>query len=137
MTGRFSGGCLCGAVRFIVEEEPLYACHCHCHSCQKAAGAPLVTWATFRDCKLSMSGDSIAEYHSSPGVTRSFCARCGASLTYSHVDRPGEVDIAVACLAEPGRIRPLSHIWLEDKAPWLVIGDDLPQFRRKATSSPP
>jgi hypothetical protein len=40
----------------------------------------------------------------------------------------------VASLDEPGRISPLAHIWLEDKAPWLVIGDELPQFLRKATS---
>jgi hypothetical protein len=134
MKAGYWGGCLCGAVRLALETEPMYACHCHCHSCQKAAGAPFVTWATFSDRGLSVATGRIAEYRSSPGVTRGFCAACGTALTYARVDRPGEIDITVASLDEPGRISPLSHIWLEDKAPWLVIGDELPQFRQKATS---
>lgn len=134
MNNEFSGGCLCGAVRFTLAAKPLYACHCHCRSCQKAAGAPFVTWATFSDRGLVVTAGSIAEHRSSPGVTRGFCALCGTSLCYSHVDRPGEIDIAVACLDETGRITPLSHIWLEDKAPWLVIGDELPQFLQKVRS---
>ncbi len=134
MSAGFEGGCLCGAVRFTLDSEPRYACHCHCRSCQKAAGAPLVSWATFRDRDLSIIAGVIAEYRSSPGVSRGFCAHCGTSLTYSHTDRPGEIDIAVASLTEPEHITPQSHIWLEDKAPWLAIGDDLPQFAQKATS---
>jgi hypothetical protein len=130
----YRGGCLCGAVRFALETEPMYACHCHCHSCQKAAGAPFVTWATFSDRGLSLAAGPIAEYRSSPGVTRGFCAECGTTLSYAHVDRPGEIDITLASLDEPGRISPLSHIWLEDKAPWLAIGDELPQFAQKVAS---
>jgi hypothetical protein len=134
MNGGYGGGCLCGAIRFALEAEPMYACHCHCQSCQKAAGAPFVTWATFSNRGLACTAGAIAKYRSSPGVTRGFCAGCGTSLTYSHADRPGEIDVTVASLDEPGRISPLAHIWLEDKAPWLVIGDELPQFLRKATS---
>ncbi len=38
MTGQFSGGCQCGAVRFRVEGEPGRASVCHCRMCQKAFG---------------------------------------------------------------------------------------------------
>jgi hypothetical protein len=67
-------------------------------------------------------------------VTRGFCARCGTTLTYAHTGRPGEIDVTVASLAEPARVTPRSHIWVEDKAPWLVLDDDLPQFRQKVTA---
>jgi hypothetical protein len=51
-----------------------------------------------------------------------------------HVDRTGEIDVTVASLADPARITPQSHIWMEDKAPWLVVDDDdLPQFAQKVT----
>lgn len=128
------GTCFCGYVRYAIDAEPIYACHCHCHSCQQASGAPFVTWATFPLAEFDVQDGVIAEYRSSPGVTRGFCAQCGTSLTYGHTDRPGELDVTVASLAEPERITPRSHIWVEDKAPWLVINDDLPQFPRKVTS---
>jgi hypothetical protein len=129
----YYGSCFCAYVTYAIDVEPLYACHCHCHSCQQAAGAPFVTWATFPAAAFRIAEGVIAEYRSSPGVTRGFCAQCGTSLTYTNEDRPGEIDITVASLAEPQRIVPRSHIWVENKAPWLVIDDGLPQYQRKAT----
>lgn len=37
-----TGGCLCGAVRYQVEGEPLYAGFCYCVDCRKASGAGVV-----------------------------------------------------------------------------------------------
>ena len=33
-----SGGCLCGAVRYENDGDPIFAGHCHCTDCQKATG---------------------------------------------------------------------------------------------------
>jgi hypothetical protein len=131
MASSYRGGCFCGAVRYAIGREPLYACHCHCRSCQRASGAPLVTWATFPADGFVLEAGDISLHRSSPGVTRGFCSHCGTTLSYAHSERPGEIDITVTSLDEPGRITPRSHIWLEDRAPWQVIADDLPQFPRK------
>ncbi len=54
-----TGGCFCGAVRFEVAGPEKYACYCHCRSCQHAAGAPVVAWATYaRDTFLLTAGDA-------------------------------------------------------------------------------
>ena len=42
------GGCLCGAIRYEGIGEPYNVTHCHCEDCRKSAGAPFVTWASFR-----------------------------------------------------------------------------------------
>ena len=42
-----TGGCFCGQVRIEVQGPEKYACFCHCESCQRAAGAPVVAWATY------------------------------------------------------------------------------------------
>lgn len=38
------GGCACGAIRYRVEGRPLVSSVCHCRTCRKTAGAPLVPW---------------------------------------------------------------------------------------------
>ncbi len=41
---KMTGGCLCGAVRYEVTAPLQGAQYCHCRMCQKANGAPVVTW---------------------------------------------------------------------------------------------
>jgi hypothetical protein len=38
------GGCLCGAVRYRVNESPRSQGTCYCENCRRAAGAPSVAW---------------------------------------------------------------------------------------------
>ena len=35
----YIGGCLCGALRYEAEGEPLYEGHCYCADCRKASAA--------------------------------------------------------------------------------------------------
>ena len=72
-------------------------------------------------------------YHaSSPGVTRGLCSQCGTAISYENEKRPGEIDLTLNSLDEPGGPVLRAHIWTEDRQPWLVIGDDLPAFEKQA-----
>ena len=124
----YSGGCLCGAVRYEVSGSPRNLCFCHCESCRRAAGAPAVPWGTFPRGGFRLTRGELTEYRSSAAVTRSFCARCGSSLTYRHDARPGETDVTLATLDEPARLAPQMHVWVGDKLPWESISDGLPQL---------
>ena len=128
MTEKMTGGCFCGAVRFEVEGPEKFACFCHCHSCQHAAGAPVVAWATYARETFHVTSGELHTYSSSPGVTRGICAACGTLISYEHADRPGEIDLTLNSLDNPAAPVLKAHIWTEDKAPWLAIGDDLPVY---------
>ena len=76
-----SGSCLCGAVKYATDAPIESASHCHCSQCRKAHGAAFgsygnVPWSSFR---WVAGEESVARYHSSPGVTRTFCRQCGAT----------------------------------------------------------
>ena len=130
MTDKLTGGCFCGAVRFEVDGPEKFACYCYCRSCQRAAGAPVVMWATYdRDTFRIIAGE-MCWRTSSPGITRGHCAQCGSALTYEHEKRGGDIDVAANCLDEPAAVRPRAHIWTEDKPPWFDIGGDLPVYKQ-------
>jgi hypothetical protein len=124
------GGCLCGAVRFTVSAEPLHSDICHCQSCRKAAGSPSVAWVTVRrnDCQF-IKGAPRA-FHSSAGVTRTFCALCGTPLTYENQTTPDTIDFTTLSLDEPARFPPNREVWLEDKVSWEALDDRLEHHPR-------
>jgi hypothetical protein len=128
---RYTGGCMCGAVRYQLTGEGTNLCYCHCASCRRAAGAPAVPWGTFARDAFSVTRGHLAEYRSAPPVLRGFCAQCGTSLTYCHQRRAAEIDVTLASLDDPGALAPTMHVWVSDKLPWVSISDGLPQFERE------
>lgn len=125
-----TGRCFCGRISFVVRGPEKFACFCHCESCQRAAGAPLVAWATYERDTFSVTQGEVHYHRSSPGVTRGLCSNCGSSITYENEKRPGEIDITLNTFNEPGVPAPRAHIWTEDKQPWLHIADELPVYEK-------
>lgn len=132
---RYSGGCLCGAVRYEIEGAVSMPCFCHCASCRRATGAPTVPWGTFARDALRVTRGRLTEYRSSPQVWRGFCARCGTSLTYRHEARAAEIDVTLATLDDPTLIAPQMHVWVKDQLPWASIGDSLPRHEAGASGT--
>jgi hypothetical protein len=124
------GGCLCGAVRYRASGEASHPTLCHCNSCRRAAGAPLVAWVTFPQAEFAITKGPPTRYRSSPPVVRTFCGACGTSLTYQHTSFPDEVDVTVASLDDPASFAPADHTWTSEKIPWLALGDALPRYPR-------
>lgn len=123
------GGCLCGDVRFEIDGPLTSASHCHCSMCRKAHGAAFGTYGLVKagDFRIVSGADRITRYRSSPGVVRTFCARCGSTLQWLRDSKPDIVDIALGVIdGDPG-VRPSSHIFVASKAPWYDITDNLPQ----------
>ena len=123
----YAGGCLCGAVRYEITGPVSNPCFCHCASCRRATGAPMVPWGTFARHALRVTRGCLSEYASSAQVWRGFCARCGTSLTYRHEARAAEIDVTLATLDDPMRPVPVMHVWVKDRLPWVEIGDSLPR----------
>lgn len=124
-----AGGCLCGAVRYAVKDEFVYALNCHCSNCRRSTGSAFKPFAGIERGKLRITQgeDSVlifGDEHASHDVR---CKMCG-SLMFSVV-RGGEyVHVTLGTLADTPTIRPSAHIFVRSKAPWYSITDQLPQY---------
>ena len=79
---------MCGAVRYEAAGEPDVApdvAHCHCESCRRHTGAPMVTLVSFERDKVRYTKGAPKIHNSSPGVGRAFCGDCGTPLTWEGV----------------------------------------------------
>jgi hypothetical protein len=125
------GGCLCGAVRFTTEGEPINVRICHCRRCQKAMGSPFYARALFEPKTVTISGDA-ASYPSSEALDRVFCPTCGTRL-FSRRTNGTAIGIAVATFDDRNAFAPTEHIWVSEKIAWVEIKDGLPQHQRGPT----
>ncbi len=134
-TGKPRGSCLCGGVTFAVEGEPLRAYNCHCARCRKARGAAFASnlFTTADGVRLVAGEDLLASYKVPEAryFTTVFCRRCGSKMP--RVDRErGIAVVPMGALDDDPGIRPQRHIFVDSKAPWYDIADDLPQHAAAA-----
>ena len=125
-----TGTCRCGDIRFEVSAAPVLIEYCHCRSCRHSAGAPLMAWAGFRRGDFSFTRGAPTTHESSPGVGRTFCGRCGSSLTLTDERFPAEVYVALAAFDDAQAPSPEIHIWRSQRLPWLETTDALPRYLR-------
>jgi len=138
-TTKMTGGCMCGAVRYEVSGEPLAVSHCHCLSCRKHNGGPVVTLAGFLAPQVSFSGDQRGVYESSQGVGRAFCGKCGTPLTWEGDagEELGQIlEIHLSTFDDPEALVPTGHAFYPERISWFDIADDLPRFEGFAEESP-
>jgi hypothetical protein len=122
-----SGGCLCGAVRFELDERPTDAGYCHCTRCQRRTGAAASPQArvdgnTFH---LIAGEDSLGVWrHSDGGFEKCFCRNCGAHLFSRNPDDQSQMSIRMGAFDEDPGVRPRWRSFVAYAAPWEPIPDD-------------
>jgi hypothetical protein len=124
------GGCLCAQIRYRVSGDPINSMVCHCRTCRRVAGSPVVAWVTFPKAQFHLARGNPSEFRSTPPVRRMFCGACGTPLTYEHQDSAESIDIATCSLDEPNAFPPTHHSWLSHDLDWVRFGDGLPAFQQ-------
>jgi hypothetical protein len=124
----FTGGCLCGTVRYRITGAPVEALYCHCRMCQRAHGAPVIAWLTAPLAAFAVTAGSPLAYRSSAKAVRHFCGSCGTPLTWRAADNPRLVDVSIASLDDPEAVEPSLHLWTDSQITWFEIADHLPRY---------
>ncbi len=132
------GACLCGGVRFEIERTVGPFELCHCNRCRKASGSAFVAAVGVRtaDFRLLQGLELIRTYDAPilehpPAYRTAFCTRCGSPTP---APDPGAdwFEIPAGLLENDPGLRPDKHIFVELKAPWFEIADDLPQLDKRS-----
>jgi hypothetical protein len=132
------GSCLCGGVRFEIDEAVGPFELCHCRRCRKASGSAFSAAIGVRssDFRFLQGEDLIVTYEAPilrapPPYSSHFCRRCGSPVPKPP---PGAdwFEIAAGTLDDDPGLEPDKHIFVELKAPWFEIADTLPQLDLKA-----
>jgi len=132
----WTGGCLCGAVRYRATVDPIRAVSCHCGMCRKHSGAAFLTHVHFPVAAFTWTKGEPTIYRSSADAGRGFCARCGSTLLMHEDVLEDRVQVTLGSLDRPQDVRPDDHVWTQDQLPWLVIEDDLPRFAQASAAVP-
>lgn len=107
---RFTGGCLCGAVRIVAIGRPYRVGLCHCLDCRKHHGAPFTALAMFPQDAVKIEGET-QQYKG-----RNFCPRCGSSVFARSGD---EIEVSLGALDAPNQLVPTYELWTVRRESWL------------------
>lgn len=130
------GGCLCGAIRYRIDGPPTESGYCHCRTCQRQSGAPVVAFFAVAPEHFSYMTGAPARYRASDHAAREFCPNCGTYLVFREDDPLATVSINTASLDEPARMPPEFHIWRASHISWFDTNDELPRHERGRPSPP-
>lgn len=128
MTGSLThheGGCLCGAVRYRIEEPLAQVTACHCSQCRRSSGHFAAATSALRE-QVTIEGE-VRWFESTPGqVRRGFCARCGSNLFWDLM-AGDTISIWAGTLDSPTGLTLAEHIFVADKGDYYGIEDGLPR----------
>ena len=128
---RTTGRCLCGEVRYEINQPVSGTGYCHCRICQRFASQPVNAWASFPAEAIRFTKNDPKYYKSSLIAQRGFCVNCGTSLTYQVMTpKPSDqIVIHTMTLDNPEDYAPTWHGGIESQMPWHDIDDDLPRTK--------
>lgn len=138
MAGPYHGSCLCGVVRFEVDEFTPQVAHCHCSMCRKFHGAAYATIASVSRSRFRwIEGENALKgFTAENGTTRTFCSHCGSSLMFSSPGAPEEtVEIALGAVDGNVPVEPNAHIFVASGTNWTTLSDGLPQYEEGRDSA--
>ena len=118
------GGCLCGAVRYEAEGEPLSAGYCYCADCRKASGSGFIPFMLFPSSAVRLSGavrQTTSRAANGGDAVRSFCASCGGLVFGGTVGKDDAHTIYAGSLDDPSTFRPKVAIFARDRPAWAAI----------------
>jgi len=119
----FSGGCLCGHIRFEATSPAAKPHNCSCKMCQRHSGSLTLAWVEFPSTAVAWvgPGGAPATYRSSDYSSRAFCNKCGSTL--GAIDDKPVIALTLGAFDKPGaaELKPKGHSFRGGAPKWWHV----------------
>jgi len=117
-----SGKCLCGAVQVEAKTLDTSVGACHCSSCRRWGGGPLMTASA--GTEVTFKGEENVEtFSSSDWAERGFCRKCGTHLFY-HLKNGGEYIMAAGLFGDVEGYVFDHQVFIDERPPYYRFAND-------------
>jgi hypothetical protein len=132
----YTGGCLCGAVRYSINAEPVAGMQllCNCFDCQKHTGTAFLSGMAFPADAVAITGAmstfTMPGGQSGQPLHRRFCTKCGSPILIEK-DGTGRRLIMAGTLDDKSHFKPVVSLFCEQAPDWVVMPkdtDNLPRY---------
>lgn len=127
-----TGGCQCGAARYVITGEPLALYVCHCLECRKQSASAFGLSLILRREQLRLTSGTTWSWSRPADSGRTvrciFCPLCGSRLWHDSPEDEEEISLKAGSLDQPVDLGRAIHIWTLRKLPGVVIPDGATQF---------
>ena len=127
------GGCVCGAVRYRLLEDPLELHVCHCPNCQTVSGSAFVMCMPVhtRSLELLQGEPKLFSFTSPDGLAKRNrqCPDCGSCIWGEITDKI--VALQAGTLDDTSWLKPIAHIFTSRAQPWVTIPTDVLLYERQ------
>jgi hypothetical protein len=132
--GKLDGRCLCGAVEYSSDAEPVFQAVCHCRDCQRQTGSAFSVIVGVPADQFELKGElatavTIGEDHGRE-ARRRFCPRCGSPVITESDGYPGVVIVKAGTLDDPGWLEPQVEVWGRSAHTWIPPVEGRPRLDR-------
>jgi hypothetical protein len=119
------GGCLCGAVRYRTEGDPLRTTACHCTMCQHRTGSAFGVGCYFNSDQVHFLKGELRGYEhrsdeSGRWIRFEFCPKCGTQVTWTLEALPGVRGIGLGTLDDPKWPQLTRFSWFRSAHSWIT-----------------
>ena len=115
---RYTGGCLCGALRYEAVGEPLGSGHCYCVDCRRASGSGFVPFMGFRSDSVRFTGEA-RQFHSKAAnggdAVRNRCAICMSLVFGGEIGKTDSYTLYAGSLDDPSAFHPTFAIFAKGR----------------------
>ncbi len=138
MPAPYTGRCMCGAIEYRLNDEPVTYYACHCTDCQKRSGSSfgLSMWVKRASLELTKGEVALQVLAGPDGSPRHqrICANCGVRLWSEPARFPELAVLRPGTLDDAKRFTPVAHIWTRSQLPWVQIPPGAPSYEKQAGS---
>jgi hypothetical protein len=126
MPAPYTGGCQCGALRYVLDAEPQWVVACHCTECQRQSGSAFGMSMLVKEASLTVTGPTrrftrmTDSGYENTGV---FCPECGVRIYHMPGYAKDVLVLKPGTLDDTSWLRPSHFVWMKSAQRWVTVPD--------------